>query len=56
MHVTIMTRNIFLALSNFSRPNISWFQLHVILGEEKWKKGKKKQDKVSLAHFYLFFF
>ena len=51
-----MTRNIFLALSNFSRPNISWFQLHVILGEEKWKKGKKKQDKVSLAHFYLFFF
>ena len=50
-----MTRNIFLALSNFNRPNISWFQLHVILSEEKWKKGKKKQDKVSLAHFYLFF-
>ena len=51
-----MTRNILLALSNFSRPNISWFQLHAILSEEKWKKGEKKLDKVSLAHFYLFFF
>ena len=50
-----MIRNIFLALSNFSCPNISWFQLHVILSKEKWKKGKKKQDRVSLAHFYFFF-